>query len=72
MKCNVNPTDAGIRSGIGLFLVASPLVGFHTYPYNYLGFVLIASGLASFCPLYAAIRALVPPSRSSAPVRHHG
>ena len=31
MKCNVNPTDAGIRSGIGLFLVAPPSFDVNTY-----------------------------------------
>jgi hypothetical protein len=69
MKCNVNPVDAAFRSGIGLLIVASPLIGFATYPYSFLGLVLVASGLSSFCPLYAAIRALLPAARSSTPAR---
>ncbi len=68
MKCNMSPLEAGIRSGLGLFLLASPLLDLPTSPANWLGLVLIASGLASFCPLYAAVRALVPASeRAAAP-----
>ncbi len=60
MKCNVNHLDRAIRLGAGMFLLATPLLDLHTYPVNLFGIVLIGTGLAGFCPLYAAIRALVP------------
>jgi hypothetical protein len=47
------------------------LLGFHTYPYNLFGVVLIATGLASFCPIYAAIRGLLAP-QARRTVRSHG
>jgi hypothetical protein len=53
MKCNMSPLEAGIRSGVGMFLVASPLLNLHTYPLSLLGAVLIATGMASVCPLYS-------------------
>jgi len=71
MKTNITPLDAGIRSGLGLLLLSSPLLGFHTYPYNLFGAVLIATGLASFCPIYAAIRGLFAP-QARRTVRSHG
>jgi hypothetical protein len=64
MTCNVHPLDAALRSAAGVFLVASPLLNFATYPYNLAGLVLVASGVASFCPVYAVLRALLPRSRS--------
>ena len=71
MKINVTPLDAAIRSGLGLLLLSSPLLGYHTYPYNVFGVVLIATGLTSFCPLYAAIRGLFAP-HPQRNVRSHG
>jgi DUF2892 family protein len=59
MKCNLSPLDAGIRAGLGMAMVASPLLDLPTYPANWLGLALIATGVASFCPLYALVRALV-------------
>jgi len=70
MKCNMSPLEAAIRSGLGLFLLASPLLNLDTYPANWLGLVLMATGVASFCPLYAAGRALVPASASGVARRH--
>jgi len=72
MKTNLVPLDAAIRSGVGLFLLASPLVNLPTYPYNLLGIVLLATGTVSFCPLYAAVRFLLPPQRQSSLARSHG
>ncbi len=72
MTCNVHPLDAGLRAGAGMFLLASPLLNFATYPYNVVGLVLIASGVASFCPVYAALRALLPAPRAGAPAQNHG
>ena len=71
MKTNVTPLDAGIRSGLGLLLLSSPLLGFHTYPYNLFGVVLIATGLTSFCPIYSAVRGLMAPGARRS-VRSHG
>lgn len=70
MKCNMSPLDAGIRSGLGLALLASPLLNLNTYPANWLGLVLIATGIASYCPLYSLLRAVVPASRESTTGRH--
>jgi hypothetical protein len=56
MKCNVSPIDAGIRAGLGLLLLSSPLLELKTYPYNYFGLVLIVTALAGYCPLYSAFK----------------
>jgi len=53
MKCNMSPLEAGIRSGVGMLLLASPLLDLHTYPLSLLGTVLIATGTASICPIYS-------------------
>jgi hypothetical protein len=60
MKCNVNPLDAGIRAGLGLLLLASPLLNLATYPYNYFGLVLILTAVVGSCPLYSLFSALSP------------
>lgn len=54
MKCNVNPIDGSIRAALGLFLLATPILDFHTYPYNYLGLVLMLTAVVGYCPLYSA------------------
>jgi hypothetical protein len=58
MTHNLYPLDAGIRAGIGLFLLASPLLRLETYPYNLLGLVLIATALVRYCPFYSLGSAL--------------
>lgn len=60
MKCNLTPIDTAVRGGLGLALVASPLLNFHTQPYNWLGLIPIGTAFLSFCPLYAAFRAAFP------------
>jgi len=55
MKYNMSPLEAGIRSGVGMALLASPLLNLHTYPLSLLGVVLIATGMASVCPLYSLL-----------------
>ncbi|HTQ04718.1 MAG TPA: DUF2892 domain-containing protein [Polyangiaceae bacterium] len=60
MSFNVAPIDQAIRIGLGLFVVATPVLDLHTYPYSLLGLVLMGTGLVGFCPIYAALRALVP------------
>jgi hypothetical protein len=58
MQCNVSPLEAGLRSGIGMALLSSPLLNLHTYPLSLFGIVLIATGVASYCPLYGLGRSL--------------
>ena len=73
MKTNMNPMDAAIRSGVGLFLISSPLLNLHTYPYNLLGIVPLATALVGVCPLYSAVnfvRSAV--GLGSKPVHGHG
>lgn len=53
MKCNMSPLEAGIRSGVGMLLLSSPLLNLPTYPLSLLGAVLVATGVASICPLYS-------------------
>jgi len=60
MSCNVAPIDQAVRAGLGMFLLASPLLNLHTYPFNLLGLVLMATGVAGYCPLYSALRWLAP------------
>ncbi|HEV8550013.1 MAG TPA: DUF2892 domain-containing protein [Polyangiaceae bacterium] len=74
MKANVSPIDAAIRAGLGFILLASPLIGLATYPFNWLGLVLIATALFSYCPLYAVLRGLAPTSapRIDQRSRSHG
>jgi Inner membrane protein YgaP-like, transmembrane domain len=50
------PLDRAARAGLGLLLLASPLLELETYPYNLFGIVLLGTAFASFCPLYAAVR----------------
>jgi len=59
MNFDIPKLDAGLRSGIGMLLLASPLLELHTYPLNLVGIVLIATGVASWCPLYALGRLLI-------------
>jgi len=60
MPCNMSPLEAGLRSGVGMALVASPLLNLATYPLSLAGIVLIATGLASYCPLNALARVVLP------------
>jgi hypothetical protein len=66
MKTNVIVADRSIRMGLGLLLLASPILELRTYPYNLLGLVLIATAAFGFCPIYAAVSA-VWPRRTPAP-----
>ncbi len=58
MKPNVVITERTIRMGLGMLLLASPLLEIHSYPFNLLGLVLIATGASGFCPLYGIFAAL--------------
>lgn len=64
MKANVVLADRSIRMGLGMLLLASPLLEVPTYPFNLLGIVLIATAAIGFCPIYAALSALKPKSTS--------
>ena len=55
MKSNVAPIDQALRITIGFFLLASPLLNLHTYPFNLLGLVPLVTGFVGYCPLYTAI-----------------
>lgn len=52
MNKNIVLADRTARMGLGMLLLASPLLELHTYPYNLLGIVLIATAAVGFCPLY--------------------
>lgn len=52
MTKNIVLADRTLRMGLGMLLLASPLLELHTYPYNLLGLVLIATASVGFCPLY--------------------
>ena len=60
MKANVVLADRTIRMGLGMLLLASPLLELPTYPFNLLGIVLIATAAVGFCPLYALFSLFVP------------
>jgi hypothetical protein len=60
MKCNMSSLEAGLRAGVGMGLVASPLLDLHTYPLSLVGIVLMATAVASYCPLYSLGRLLLP------------
>lgn len=53
MKANVMLVERSARVGLGMLLLASPLLEFHTYPFNLLGLVLLATGFVGYCPLYS-------------------
>jgi len=56
MQTNLVPIDRAIRLGGGLLLLASPILELHTFPFNLLGIIPIATSIAGFCPLYALRR----------------
>ncbi len=69
MKTNVVLADRTVRMGLGMLLLASPLLELPTYPFNLLGLVLIVTAAIGYCPLYAVLfsfkpnRTAAPPSR---------
>ena len=64
MQTNLVPVDRAIRLGGGLFLLATPILELHTFPYNLLGILPIATAIAGSCPLYSLVRMIVPKSHS--------
>ena len=67
MKTNVVLFERTIRFGLGLLLLASPLLEFHTYPFNLLGLLLLVTGASGFCPLYGIFSG--GPGRASSPAQ---
>jgi Protein of unknown function (DUF2892) len=65
MKTNVVLADRTVRVGLGLLLLASPLLELPTYPFNLLGLVLLVTGSLGYCPLYSVVGALLPKPSSS-------
>jgi Protein of unknown function (DUF2892) len=68
MKANVVVLDRTIRMGLGMLLLASPVLELPTYPFNLLGLVLIVTAAFGYCPLYGLFSALKPvrsPDRAS-------
>lgn len=55
MKTNVVLAERTARVGLGMLLLASPLLELPTYPFNLLGLVLLATGALGFCPLYRVL-----------------
>jgi hypothetical protein len=56
MLTNISPLDRGLRAGLGFFLFATPVLNLHTYPYNLLGLVFVATAFSGFCPLYSLFK----------------
>jgi hypothetical protein len=52
MKINEAPLDRAIRGVIGVALIATPVVGLDTTPFNWLGFIPFATAITGICPLY--------------------
>ena len=67
MRTNLVPLDRAIRGGGGLLLLATPLLELHTFPYNLLGIIPIATAIAGFCPLYSLGRLIVPKHQARGP-----
>lgn len=69
MKPNVVLLERTLRIGLGMLLLASPLLEIHSYPFNLLGIVLILTGVIGFCPLYGIFSALRPKATPPAKLR---
>jgi hypothetical protein len=61
MKTNVVLVDRTIRMGLGMLLVASPLLELPTFPFNLLGLVLIVTAAAGWCPIYGFLSLFAAP-----------
>ena len=71
MKQNIILAERSGRIGLGMLLLASPLLELPTYPFNLLGLVLVATAALGYCPLYGVVQSLLPkhapaPARASA------
>jgi hypothetical protein len=61
MKTNVVLVDRTIRMGLGMLLVASPLLELPTFPFNLLGLVLIVTAGVGWCPIYGFLSLFTAP-----------
>lgn len=62
MKRNIVLGERTLRMGLGMVLLASPLLELHSYPFNLLGLVLIATAALGYCPLYNLFSVFAPKS----------
>jgi len=62
MKHNVTHLERTVRFGLGMLLLASPVLEQPTYPFNLLGIALVVSAFAAYCPAYGLLAALNPRS----------
>jgi hypothetical protein len=67
MKSNVVLIDRTVRVGLGMLLLASPLLEIPSYPFNLLGLVPLATGLIGYCPLYSLFSPRKPARGLTAP-----
>jgi hypothetical protein len=70
MKTNVVLADRSARLGLGMLLLASPLLELHTYPLNLLGLVLVTTAAVGYCPLYG-VASLFKPRAHEPQARSH-
>ncbi len=72
MKANIVLVERSVRMGLGMLLLASPLLELRSYPWNLLGLVLLATAMVGYCPLYGLLFALKPGPRSAThgPINH--
>lgn len=60
MKSNVVLADRSARMGLGMLLLASPLLELPTYPFNLVGLVLMLTAAVGYCPLYSVLSVFKP------------
>jgi len=52
MTVNESPADRALRALWGMLFLASPVLNFHTMPYNFIGLWFVVTGVVGVCPLY--------------------
>jgi hypothetical protein len=57
---NIVLAERSIRIGLGMLLLASPLLELPTYPFNLLGSILVLTAALGYCPLYGLLSAFRP------------
>lgn len=60
MKPNIVLVERSARLGVGMLLLASPLLELPTYPFNLLGLVPIVTAALGYCPLYGLLSSFRP------------
>jgi hypothetical protein len=69
MKPNVVLAERTTRLGLGMLLLASPLLELPTFPFNLLGLILIVTGAVGYCPLYGLLLSASKPKKSPPSLR---